>query len=177
MVPPSENPVSAAAKKMPFRLPVPPSPNLRTDRAVELYPSLCLFEGTILSVGRGTDRPFECFGHPDLLGKSGYDFRFTPRPMAGAKAPLLEGELCGGVDLRGEDDPPHGLSLSRLVAAFRAMERGDAFFTPMFEKLIGVDYVRRMMLEGASADEIEARWRDDAERFRERRRLYLLYAE
>ena len=160
-----------------YRLPVPPSPNLRTDRAVELYPSLCLFEGTILSVGRGTDRPFECFGHPDLLGKSGYDFRFTPRPMAGAKAPLLEGELCGGVDLRGEDDPPHGLSLSRLVAAFRAMERGDAFFTPMFEKLIGVDYVRRMMLEGASADEIEARWRDDAERFRERRRLYLLYAE
>ena len=161
----------------PYRLPVPPSPNLRTDRAVELYPSLCLFEGTILSVGRGTDRPFECFGHPDLLGKPGYDFRFTPRPMAGAKAPLLEGELCGGVDLRGEDDPPHGLSLSRLVAAFRAMERGESFFTPMFEKLIGVDYVRRMMLEGASADEIEARWRDDAERFRERRRPYLLYAE
>lgn len=160
-----------------YRLPVPPSPNLRTDRAVELYPSLCLFEGTILSVGRGTGRPFECFGHPDLLGKPGYDFRFTPRPMAGAKAPLLEGELCGGVDLRGEDDSPHGLSLGRLVAAFRAMERGDAFFTPMFEKLIGVDYVRRMMLEGASADEIEARWRDDAERFRERRRPYLLYAE
>lgn len=161
----------------PYRLPVPPSPNLRTDRAVELYPSLCLFEGTILSVGRGTDRPFECFGHPDLLGKPGYDFRFTPRPMAGAKAPLLEGELCGGVDLRGEDDLPHGLSLGRLVAVFRAMERGDAFFTPMFEKLIGVDYVRRMMLEGASADEIEARWRDDAERFRKRRRPYLLYAE
>lgn len=161
----------------PYRLPVPPSPNLRTDRAVELYPSLCLFEGTILSVGRGTDRPFECFGHPDLLGKPGYDFHFTPRPMAGAKAPLLEGELCGGVDLRGEADLSHGLSLSRLVAAFRAMERGEAFFTPMFEKLIGVDYVRRMMLEGASADEIEARWRDDAERFRERRRPYLLYAE
>lgn len=160
-----------------YRLPVPPSPNLRTDRAVELYPSLCLFEGTILSVGRGTDRPFECFGHPDLLGKPGYDFRFTPRPMAGAKAPLLEGKLCGGVDLRGEADPPHGLSLKRLVAAFRAMERGEAFFTPMFEKLIGVDYVRRMMLEGASADEIEARWRDDAERFRELRRPYLLYAE
>ncbi len=161
----------------PYRLPVPPSPNLPTDRSVELYPSLCLFEGTVLSVGRGTDRPFECFGHPDLLNRLGYEHRFTPRATAGARSPLLEGELCGGLDLRGAGAAPRGLSLRWLVEAFRAMDRGEAFFTPMFEKLIGVGYVRCMILEGASAEEIEARWRDDAARFRERRRPYLLYDE
>ena len=161
----------------PYRLPVPPSPNLPTDRSVELYPSLCLFEGTVLSVGRGTDRPFECFGHPDLLNRPGYDHRFTPRATAGARSPLLEGELCGGLDLRGAGTAPRGLSLRWLVEAFREMDRGEAFFTPMFEKLIGVGYVRCMILEGASAEEIEARWRDDAARFRERRRPYLLYDE
>lgn len=161
----------------PYSLPIPPSPNLPTDRSVALYPSLCLFEGTVLSVGRGTDRPFECFGHPDLKGVPGYDFRFTPCPTAGARSPLLEGVPCGGVDLRSAGRCPRGLSLRWLVAAYRALNRGERFFTPMFEKLIGVDYVRRMILEGASAEEIESCWREDAARFRELRRAYLLYAE
>lgn len=165
------------AHSMPCRLPVPPSPNLPTDRSVALYPSLCLFEGTVLSVGRGTDRPFECFGHPDLEGCEGYGFRFTPRSMAGAREPLYEGRTCYGVDLRDGEEAPRGLSLEWLVAAYRAMNIGEAFFTPMFEKLIGVDWVRPMIVQGASAGEIAARWREDAEAFRERRRPYLLYAE
>ena len=80
----------------PYRLPVAPSPNLPTQRAVYLYPSLCLFEGTVVSLGRGTDKPFEIYGHPDMKG---YGFSFTPRPTAGAKHPPLEGRLCHGADL------------------------------------------------------------------------------
>jgi len=161
----------------PCELPVAPSPNLPTARAVALYPSLCLFEGTVMSVGRGTDRPFECFGHPALKGCAGYGFRFTPRPAAGAKEPLLEGRECWGLDLRSGPPAPRGLSLRWLVDAYRAMEMGEAFFTPMFEKLVGTDRVRRMIVSGASAEEIEAGWRGEAEAFRERRRPYLLYEE
>lgn len=80
----------------PYGLPVAPSPNLPTQRAVYLYPSLCLFEGTVVSLGRGTDKPFEIYGHPDMKG---YGFSFTPRPTAGAKHPPLEGRLCHGADL------------------------------------------------------------------------------
>lgn len=80
----------------PYELPVAPSPNLPTQRAVYLYPSVCLFEGTVVSLGRGTDKPFEVYGHPDMTGCL---FSFTPRPTAGAKHPPLEGRLCHGVDL------------------------------------------------------------------------------
>ena len=81
-----------------YELPVAPSPNLPTQRSSYLYPSICLFEGTVVSLGRGTDRPFECYGHPDMPADR-YGFVFTPRPTAGAKHPPLEGRLCRGVDL------------------------------------------------------------------------------
>jgi len=163
--------------RTPYRLPIPPSPNLPTERSVALYPSLCLFEGTVMSVGRGTDRPFECFGHPGLEGCDGYGFRFTPHPTAGARSPLYDGQTCWGIDLRDGPEASPGLSLEWLVAAYRAMDRGEAFFTPMFEKLIGADWVRRMIVQGASAGQIAARWRSEADAFRERRRPYLLYEE
>lgn len=162
-----------------YALPVPPSPNLPTGQAVALYPSLCLFEGTVMSVGRGTDRPFECFGHPDLPA-SGYGFLFTPRSMAGAKHPPYEEVVCRGLDLRGCDRQrvrERGLDLMWLCDAYRASEMGDAFFTPMFEKLIGVGWVRGMIEAGASPEEIRARWEPDVARFRQQRRPYLLYAE
>lgn len=161
----------------PYSLPTPPSPNLPTDRAVALYPSLCLFEGTTLSVGRGTDHPFECFGHPALRGAEGFDYAFTPRSMPGAKQPPHLGVCCHGVNLSEGEAPPHGLSLRWLVAAYRAMGQGEAFFNSFFEKLIGVDYVRQMILEGADAEQIEARWKQEVEQFRVLRRRYLLYAE
>ena len=145
-----------------YLLPVAPSPNLPTQRAVYLYPSLCLFEGTPVSVGRGTDRPFECYGHPALRGAA-WTARFTPRPTAGAKHPPLE-------EARGV-----GLSLGWLIAACRNLGMGERFFTPMFEKLIGVGYVREMILAGASEEEIRARWTDDLVRYRTLRARYLLY--
>lgn len=160
----------------PYRLPVAPSPNLRTQRAVYLYASLCLFEGTVVSLGRGTECPFECYGHPDLGG----DFTFTPRPTAGAAEPPLEGQLCRGRDLRPMDETEAaavGFSLGWLLEAYRGVGLGERFFTPMFEKLVGVGYVREMILAGASEEEIRARWQADLVRYRALRARYLLYGD
>ncbi|WP_418409883.1 exo-beta-N-acetylmuramidase NamZ domain-containing protein [Alistipes sp.] len=159
----------------PYELPVAPSPNLPRQRAVYLYPSVCLFEGTVVSLGRGTDKPFECYGHPDMKG---YAFAFTPRPTAGAKHPPLEGKLCRGVDLSGmplDEAREQGLTLKYVMEAYRNLGLGDKFFTPMFEKLIGAGYVREMIVAGASEAEIRARWAEDVRRFRALRERYLLY--
>lgn len=158
-----------------YLLPVAPSPNLPTARAVYLYAALCPFEGTVVSLGRGTDKPFEMYGHPDMTG---HTFSFTPRPTAGAKHPPLEGRLCRGVDLSGmplAEAREVGFSLRYVMDACADLGMGDKFFTPMFEKLVGVGWVREMILAGASEAEIRARWADDVERYRERRTKYLLY--
>ena len=158
-----------------YLLPVAPSPNLPTARAVYLYAALCPFEGTVVSLGRGTDKPFEMYGHPDMTGRT---FSFTPRPTAGAKHPPLEGRLCRGVDLSGmplAEAREVGFSLRYVMDACADLGMGDKFFTPMFEKLVGVGWVREMILAGAPEEEIRARWADDVERYRERRTKYLLY--
>ena len=160
-----------------YLLPVAPSPNLPTVRAVYLYAALCPFEGTVVSLGRGTDKPFEMYGHPDMTGRT---FSFTPRPTAGAKHPPLEGRLCRGVDLSGmplAEAREVGFSLRYVMDACADLGMGDKFFTPMFEKLVGVGWVREMILAGASEAEIRARWADDVERYRERRTKYLLYED
>ena len=158
-----------------YLLPVAPSPNLPTARAVYLYAALCPFEGTVVSLGRGTDKPFEMYGHPDMTGRA---FTFTPRPTAGAKHPPLEGRLCRGVDLSGmplAEARDVGFSLKYVMDACADLGMGDKFFTPMFEKLVGVEWVREMILAGAPEEEIRARWADDVERYREKRVQYLLY--
>ena len=158
-----------------YLLPVAPSPNLPTARAVYLYAALCPFEGTVVSLGRGTDKPFEMYGHPDMTGRT---FSFTPRPTAGAKHPPLEERLCRGVDLSGmplAEAREVGFSLRYVIDACTDLGMGDKFFTPMFEKLVGVGWVREMILAGAPEEEIRARWADDVERYRERRTKYLLY--
>ena len=158
-----------------YLLPVAPSPNLPTARAVYLYAALCPFEGTVVSLGRGTDKPFEMYGHPDMTGRA---FTFTPRPTAGAKHPPLEGRLCRGVDLSGmplAEARDVGFSLKYVMGACADLGMGDKFFTPMFEKLLGVEWVREMILAGAPEEEIRARWADDVERYREKRVQYLLY--
>ena len=160
-----------------YLLPVAPSPNLPTARAVYLYAALCPFEGTVVSLGRGTDKPFEMYGHPDMTGRT---FSFTPRPTAGAKQPPLEGRLCRGVDLSGmplAEAREVGFSLRYVIDACADLGMGDRFFTPMFEKLVGVGWVREMILAGAPEEEIRARWADDVERYRERRTKYLLYED
>ena len=160
-----------------YTLPIAPSPNLPTQHSIYLYPSTCLFEGTVLSMGRGTEAPFEIYGHPDMRG---YDFSFTPQPNAGSMTPPHNGVKCYGVDLRGVSDEEvwqSGVNIDYLVDAYRNLNLGNEFFKPVFEKLIGVEYVRQMIIDGYSAQEIKSRWSDDVARFKEQRRKYLLYAE
>ena len=158
-----------------YVLPVAPSPNLPTQRAVYLYAALCPFEGTVVSLGRGTGKPFEIYGHPDLTGRT---FAFTPRPTPGAKHPPLEGRTCRGEDLSRlplAEARTKGFTLQYVIDAYNDLELGEGFFTPMFEKLVGVGWVREMILSGASDAEIRARWEPEAEAFRARRAKYLLY--
>lgn len=160
-----------------YRLPIAPSPNLRTMRAIYLYPSTCYFEATPVSLGRGTDMPFEVYGHPDMKGR---DFEFTPRSVPGAKNPPQLDQLCHGVDLRDiseEDAIAMGVNLEYVIDAYRDLGMGDKFFRSFFELLIGRGDIRQMIEEGKSAAEIKATWTDDVKRFREQRRPYLLYAE
>lgn len=160
-----------------YRLPIPPSPNLPDMKSVYLYPSTCYFEATPVSLGRGTDRPFQVYGHPDMKGCS---YSFTPRSRPGAKNPPQLNKLCHGVDLSHlseEEIRERGIDLSYLIDAYRNLNIGDRFFRPFFERLIGRDYVRRMIEEGKSADEIKACWKEDVERFKVQRRQYLIYEE
>lgn len=158
-----------------YMLPIAPSPNLPTQHSIYLYPSTCLFEGTVVSMGRGTKAPFEIYGHPDMENR---EFSFTPMPNAGSATPPHNGKVCHGVDLRELSDEAiwsEGVDLSYVVDAYHDLDMGEKFFTPMFEKLIGVEYVRRMIIEGYTAEEIEAMWTDDVEAFKELRKKYLLY--
>lgn len=160
-----------------YRLPIAPSPNLPNMKSVYLYPSLCYFEATPVSLGRGTGLPFQVYGHP---GMKGYDFSFTPRSVPGAKNPPQRDKLCHGVNLSTlseEETARKGIDLSYLIDAYQNLKMGDKFFTPFFEKLVGVDYVRAMIEEGRNADEIKARWQDDVTRFKAQRKPYLLYEE
>ncbi len=160
-----------------YELPIAPSPNLPTQHSIYLYPSTCLFEGTVVSMGRGTDAPFEIYGHPDMENR---EFSFTPMPNAGSATPPHSGQMCYGVDLRGlayEAIWSEGVDLSYVVDAYHDLDMGDKFFTPMFEKLIGVSYVREMIIEGCSVEEIESMWAEDVATFRQQRAKYLLYNE
>ncbi len=161
-----------------YALPVAPSPNLRTMHAIYLYPSTCLFEGTPLSLGRGTDRPFEMYGHPDYKGGK---FKFTPRSLPGAKNPPLLNQKCKGVDLGKVDDEKiiaRGFDLSYIIDAYQKTGLpADKFFTNFFVLLTGRDEVSRMIAEGKTAEEIKAWWMPEVEAFRLQRKPYLLYAE
>lgn len=160
-----------------YDLPVAPSPNLPNMKSVYLYPSLCYFEATPVSLGRGTDKPFQIFGHPAMKG---YDFSFTPESRPGAKNPPQLGQTCYGRDLSqlGDSDIwARKIDLGYLIEAYNAVNIGDKFFTSFFEKLVGVDYVREMIEQGKTAAEISQMWQGDVEKFKKQRRKYLLYKE
>lgn len=160
-----------------YELPIPPSPNLPNMQAVYLYPSTCFFEGTNVSLGRGTSKPFQQYGHPDMTG---YGYSFTPQSVAGAKNPPQLGKTCHGVDLSNEDTAliqQRGIDLSYVINAYRNLNIGSKFFTPFFEKLTGVGYIREMIMSGCDADTIKAKWQKDVEQFKQQRRPYLLYQE
>lgn len=158
-----------------YVLPIPPSPNLPNMKSIYLYPSICYFEATPVSLGRGTDKAFQVYGHPNMKG---YDFSFTPESVPGAKFPPQLNKLCHGVDLSGKSDEEiweKGLDLSYVIDAYRNLNLDDHFFRPFFELLIGNENIRKMIKAGKSADEIKASWKDDVERFKEQRKPYLIY--
>ena len=160
-----------------YELPIAPSPNLPNMLSIYLYPSTCYFEGTPVSLGRGTDWPFQVYGHPDMKG---YDFSFTPTSRPGAKNPPQLDKLCHGVDLHNlnaEDVIAKGMNLEYVIDAYNNLKIGDKFFTPFFDKLAGRTYIREMIIAGNSADEIRARWHDDVAKFKKQRKPYLLYPE
>lgn len=162
-----------------YKLPIAPSPNLRTMTAIYLYPSICYFEATPVSLGRGTNKPFEIYGHPAMKGK-GYKYSFTPRSVAGAKNPPQLNVKCYGRDLSKLDNEKviaAGINLEYLIDAYRSVNIGDKFFTSFFEKLIGDGNIRKMIEDGKSADEIKATWSGDVEKFKKQRHQYLIYAE
>ncbi|MDR1516664.1 MAG: DUF1343 domain-containing protein [Dysgonamonadaceae bacterium] len=160
-----------------YELPIAPSPNLPNSHSVYLYPSTCLFEGTVVSLGRGTPFPFEVYGHPKFKGS---DFSFTPKSVAGAKNPPLLNQQCWGVDLRSLLDEAiweKGFDLSYVIDAYSNLKMGNSFFSSFFEKLVGVDYIREEIMAGKSASEIKKMWQKDVQNFKSQRKPYLLYEE
>ena len=160
-----------------YELPIPPSPNLPNMKSIYLYPSTCFFEATPVSLGRGTDKPFQVYGHPNMTG---YSYSFTPRSLPGAKNPPQLNKLCHGVDLSSmsnEEIWQRGVDLTYIIDAYRNLNMDDHFFRPFFELLVGTDYVRQMIEQGCSAEEIKACWQEDVKRFKQQRKPYLLYEE
>jgi len=162
-----------------YELPVRPSPNLPNKNAVYLYPSLCLFEGTIVSVGRGTDFPFQVIGHPDFVTGS---YLFTPKsiPVVASK-PKYEGVTCFGQNLTGFAEnitnQPYQLSLFWLIEYYKILKDKGNFFDNYFEKLAGTAQLRKQIEEGWSEDQIRETWQPGLEKFRQIRKKYLLYPD
>lgn len=163
-----------------YKLPVAPSPNLPNMASIYLYPSTCYFEGTCVSLGRGTDHPFQIYGHPDMQGCT---YSFVPESRPGAKKPPLLGEQCNGVDLTGislsQLQKLSRIDLSYVVDAYRRMKDKESFFLKnrFFDLLTGQRRIREMIVAGHSAAQIEATWKEDVARFRVQRKKYLIYPE
>lgn len=167
---------------MRYSLPVAPSPNLRTNEAINLYPSLCLFEGTAISIGRGTATPFQVFGAPEL--QCG-DFYFTPEPIKGvSENPPNKGETCRGLNLidsavKNMKSIQNDFTLEYLIQAYTHFSDKNNFFnrSDFFDKLMGNSTVREMIMTGATEQEIVLSWKLELDKFKKVRKQYLLYPD
>jgi len=162
-----------------YDLPVKPSPNLPTMNAVWLYPSLCLFEGTIVSVGRGTETPFEVIGHPFLKG---FSFSFTPENIKGmSQNPVYRGQVCLGLDLSNfystHPKMKGRINLSWLTMTYKDLGSKPDFFNDYFDKLAGNSELRKQIMEDIPEMEIRKSWEPGLSKFKEIRKKYLLYPE
>jgi uncharacterized protein YbbC (DUF1343 family) len=159
-----------------YKLPVKPSPNLPNQNSVYLYPSICFFEGTSLSLGRGTSFPFQVFGSPALPDKG---FSFVPESVPGAKNPPLLGVKCFGTDLRDALKknmvPKPELNLNWLISAYNNFPDKDKFFNSYFDVLAGGPTLREQIRNGMTAEQIKATWKEGLEKFALIREKYLLY--
>ncbi|WP_312090196.1 DUF1343 domain-containing protein [Chryseobacterium sp.] len=152
-----------------------PSPNLPNDKAINLYPSLCFFEGTQVSVGRGTDFPFQIYGSP---WTKNLPYQFTPKPNYGAKDPFLNGLMCYGENLSNYPEPLYELNLEWLLKAYKNYKnpQQDFFLKNLFfDKLTGSDELRKQIIVGKSLKEIKASWKSDLEKFSKIRNKYVIY--
>ncbi|MGE7777056.1 exo-beta-N-acetylmuramidase NamZ family protein [Chitinophaga sp. NPDC101104] len=157
-----------------YQLPVKPSPNLPNMRSIYLYASTCLFEGTVFSLGRGTDKPFQVYGHP-LLPKN--LFSFTPKSVPGAKSPVLMDSTCYGFDLTTIDPKADEIDLSFILNAYQLFPEKARFFNNFFDKLAGSDVLRKQIQQGLSAEAIRKSWEPGLNRFASIRKKYLLYTD
>ena len=170
-------PVEGWTHGQPYSVPIKPSPNLPNDQSIALYASLCPFEGTSISVGRGTRTPFQIIGSPDVPE---YPYSFTPQALEGFdKNPLHKGRVCHGLDLR-NSQAPKGFSLKYIIEFYQAYQKAgktDRFFTraSWFDLLIGNSSVRRDIMAGKDEATIRNSWQKDLEYYQAMRQQYLLY--
>ncbi len=165
--------------KMSMELPIKPSPNLPNLSSVLLYPSLCLFEGTVVSIGRGTSNPFEFIGHPDFPEK---EFSFTPVPVEGISLnPPLKNQKCFGINLkdyyRKHPDELGKIELNWLISFYNKLSKDNCFFSSYFEKLAGTDELRKQIGEGKTNWQIHQSWKKEIEAYKKTRAKYLLYPD
>ncbi|MCU0429988.1 MAG: DUF1343 domain-containing protein [Cytophagaceae bacterium] len=166
-------PVTRYSHKDAWSLSIKPSPNLPNDLSIQFYPYLCLFEGTIISVGRGTEAPFQQIGAPNTAyGKD----RFTPVSLAGAKKPMYENTQCYGIDLR-KRYPEQGFQLRYLLEMYRNCPEKEKFFNSFFNKLAGNSSLQAQIKANASESEIINSWKPSLEAYKKLRKKYLLYPD
>ena len=156
-----------------YSLPIKPSPNLPNDQAINLYPSLCFFEGTNVSAGRGTEMQFQIFGSP-FLNPESFDFQFTPKPNFGSKYPKHENKVCYGKDLRNTKTLDF-LNLDWIIEAYQQTTDKSTFFIPFFSKLAGTKTLQQQIESGLSQAEIKATWKEGLDKFKVMRTPYLIY--
>jgi uncharacterized protein YbbC (DUF1343 family) len=165
-------PVKQWTHQDPYPLTTKPSPNLPNDQAIKLYPSICLFEGTVISVGRGTQTPFLILGNPLLKD---LPFQFTPVAIPGmSNKPPHENKLCYGVDLRNVPVEPK-LTLKYLIDLYQRYPEKEKFFTGYFDKLAGTSALRQQIKDGLSEEEIRKTWQKDLDTYKTIRQKYLMY--
>jgi uncharacterized protein YbbC (DUF1343 family) len=158
-------------RNMAYDLPVKPSPNLPNEQAINLYASLCLFEGTNVSMGRGTEKQFQIYGSP-FLPKS--DFSFVPKPNFGAKEPMHKDEICYGEDLSAVAKVDK-LELKWLLKAYNETSDKTKFFNPFFSKLAGTKKLQQQIEAGISEEDIRKSWEKGLTNFKKMREKYLIY--
>lgn len=156
-----------------YALPIKPSPNLPNDNSIALYPTLGLFEGTVVSVGRGTDHPFEQIGHP-LYSKGAV--MFTPEPNAGSKYPPLEGELCKGYAFYNAESP-RGFTLKWIIDFYQDLAPQTEFFNDYLTLLIGSKELKKQIEMGLTEEQIKATWQPRLNEYKAMRKKYLLYRD
>jgi uncharacterized protein YbbC (DUF1343 family) len=163
-----------------YALPIAPSPNLNTPQSIALYPSLCFFEGTDVSVGRGTDKPFTQWGHPSFAGMA---HSFTPKATTGNKKPLHLDKVCYGENLFTKKRPfqdlkeTNKINLTYLQTAYKATADKTKFFNSFFVKLAGTDTLQKQIIAGKTEKEIRATWKPGIDKFKKIRKKYLLYPD